>query len=192
MKGAAWRVKTRVMHCLSLVMLALVAILIIALGLIALSMGRRMQTEAGLPAGRVVYADTGKWRELEKPLYSALHQLVGKPDYIVKQGKQTIPVEVKSANAPAAGPRRSHVLQLAAYCLLIEETYQHRPEFGIVKYADRTFEIDYTSALESTLLDVIDAMRDDLTSGRAARSHTEPARCARCGYRQACDERLSA
>jgi CRISPR-associated exonuclease Cas4 len=149
-----------------------------------------MQIETGLPAGRVVYADTGAWKTVERPLFSALHQLAGKPDYVVKQGRQTIPIEVKSANAPGDGPRRSHLLQLAAYCLLIEEHYQHRPEYGIIKYADRAFEIDYTPALETALLDTLDAMRADLTEGAATRSHHDAGRCLHCGYRHACDEHL--
>jgi CRISPR-associated exonuclease Cas4 len=172
-------------------MLAILAIVVIIIGLFVLSQGRRMQIETGLPAGRVVYADTGAWKTVERPLFSTLHQLAGKPDYVVKQGRQTIPIEVKSANAPGDGPRRSHLLQLAAYCLLIEDHYQHRPEYGIIKYADRAFEIDYTPALETALLDTLDAMRANLTEGEAARSHNEPARCVHCGYRHACDERLT-
>ncbi len=171
-------------------MLAILAIVVILIGLFVLSQGRRLQIETGLPSGRVMYADTGAWKTVERPLFSALHQLAGKPDYVVKHGQQTIPIEVKSANAPGDGPRRSHLLQLAAYCLLIEERYQHRPEYGIIKYADRAFEIDYTSALETALLDTLDAMRANLTEGEAVRSHNDPARCMHCGYRQACNERL--
>ncbi|MBI5565579.1 MAG: CRISPR-associated protein Cas4 [Chloroflexi bacterium] len=172
-------------------MLAILAILVILIGFLILSQGRRMQIETGLPSGRVVYADTGAWKTVERPLFSALHQLAGKPDYVVKQGRQTIPIEVKSGSAPGDGPRRSHLLQLAAYCLLIEEHYQQRPEYGIIKYADRTFEIDYTPALETALLDVLDSMRANLDEGEAARSHDEPGRCLHCGYRHACDERLA-
>jgi CRISPR-associated exonuclease Cas4 len=172
-------------------MLAILAIVVILIGLFILSQGRRMQLATGLPAGRVVYADTGAWRTVERPLFSALHQLAGKPDYVVKRGQQTIPVEVKSASAPGDGPRRSHLLQLAAYCLLIEEHYQHRPEYGIIKYADRAFEIDYTPALETALMDTLDAMRANLAEGGATRSHDEPGRCIHCGYRHACDERLA-
>jgi CRISPR-associated exonuclease Cas4 len=172
-------------------MLAILALVIIVIGFFILSQGRRMQIATGLPTGRVVSADTGTWKTMERPLFSALHQLAGKPDYVVKHGQVTIPIEVKSANAPGDGPRRSHLLQLAAYCLLIEEHYQHRPEYGIIKYADRSFEIDYTPALETALLDTLDAMRANLNEGGAARSHHEPGRCLHCGYRQACDERLA-
>lgn len=172
-------------------MLAIVAVLIILIGFFVLRQGRRLQTATGLPTGRVVYADTGAWKTVERPLFSALHQLAGKPDYVVKHGQQTIPIEVKSSNAPGDGPRRSHVLQLAAYCLLIEERYQRRPEYGIIKYADRAFEIDYTPALETALIDTLDAMRANLMEGAASRSHHEAARCVHCGYRHACDERLA-
>lgn len=172
-------------------MLAIAAILIILIGFFVLRQGRRLQLETGLPGGRVVYADTGAWKTVERPLFSALHQLAGKPDYVVKHGQQTIPIEVKSSAAPSDGPRRSHLLQLAAYCLLIEERYQRRPEYGIIKYADRTFEVDYTTALETALLDTLDAMRTNLLHGEAARSHHETGRCVHCGYRHACDERLA-
>jgi CRISPR-associated exonuclease Cas4 len=172
-------------------MLLILAIGLIVVGLIALGFGRRVQIEAGLPTGRVVYSDTGAWKTVEKPLFSSTYGLAGKPDYLVKQARQTMPVEVKSATAPNDGPRRGHVLQLAAYCLLVEETYQARPASGIVKYANRMFEVDYTPALESNLLDMMDTMRSDLARGAAHRSHHDAGRCLRCGYRHACDERLA-
>ena len=124
--------------------------------------------EAGLPIGRVIYSDTSGWQALEKPLFSQTHRLAGKPDYLVQQGRAIIPVEVKSSNAPADGPRRSHILQLAAYCLLIEETYRQRPKYGIVKYADRMFAVDYTDALQAALLDVMAAMREDVAHDSSA------------------------
>ena len=172
-------------------MLPIIALLFILVGLVVFWLGRRSQTEAGLPIGRVIYSDTHGWQAIEKPLFSRTYRLAGKPDYLVQQGRDIIPVEVKSAHAPGDVPRRSHVLQLAAYCLLIEETYRQRPKYGIVKYADRMFAVDYTESLRAELLDVIAAMRDDLTHGAAQRSHEEASRCVHCGYRHACTERLA-
>jgi CRISPR-associated exonuclease Cas4 len=169
----------------------LLALLLIILGLVVFWLGRRSQTEAGLPIGRVIYSDTSGWQSIEKPLFSRPYRLTGKPDYLVQQGRDIIPVEVKSSHAPSDGPRRSHVLQLAAYCLLIEEAYRQRPKYGIVKYADRMFAVDFTDALRTELLDVIAAMRDDLARGETGRSHDEAARCIHCGYRYACPERLA-
>ncbi len=169
----------------------IIAVLLILAGLLVFWLARRAQAEAGLPAGRVIYSDTRGWQSIEKPLFSRTYRLTGKPDYLVQQGRDIIPVEVKSARAPSDGPHRGHVLQLAAYCLLIEEAYRQRPKYGIVKYADRMFAVDYTEALHTALLDVIAAMRDDLAHGTAQRSHNEAARCMKCGYRHACRERLA-
>jgi CRISPR-associated exonuclease Cas4 len=172
-------------------MLPIIALLLILFGVLVFWLGRRAQADAGLPIGRVIYSDTRGWQSLDKPLFSRTHRLTGKPDYLVQQSRDIVPVEVKSAHAPSDGPRRSHVLQLAAYCLLVEETYRQKPKYGIVKYADRMFAVDYTDALRTGLLDVIAAMRDDLARGAAERSHDEAARCAHCGYRHACPERLA-
>ena len=172
-------------------MFPLIALLLILIGVLIFWLGRRSQAKAGLPVGRVIYSDTRGWQSIEKPLFSRTHRLAGKPDYVVQQGRDIVPVEVKSAHAPSDGPRRSHVLQLAAYCLLIEETYRQRPKYGIVKYADRMFAVDYTEPLRTALLDVIAAMRDDLARGTAQRSHDEAVRCVHCGYRHACPERLA-
>ncbi len=173
------------------IMLFIIGLFPILVGLLVFWLGRRAQAEAGLPVGRVIYSDTGGWQTIEKPLFSHTHRLTGKPDYVVQQGRDIRPVEVKSAHAPGDGPHRGHVLQLAAYCLLVEETYRQRPKYGIVKYADRMFAVDYTEALHTALLDVIAAMRDDLAHGAAQRSHDEAARCLNCGYRHACRERLA-
>jgi len=163
--------------------------ILLALGLLLLWLARRGRARSGLPEGRVVYADTGGWGRLERPFFSREFLLTGKPDYLVADGADVIPVEVKSSRAPAQ-PYPSHLLQLAAYCLLVEECYGRRPAYGIVKYANRTFEVDYTPELEEELLATLDRMRSDLATGNAPRSHDEPHRCQACGYRRQCDQRL--
>ena len=145
--------------------------------------------ETGLPEGRVTYVDTGAWDRCERPLFSALHRLTGRPDYLVRTGKGLVPVEVKSGAAPPQ-PYPAHVLQLAAYCLLVEEQEGRAPAYGILKYGDRAFEVDYTASLRNELLHTIDVIRRDLRSRDVARSHDQAARCRGCGYRQQCDQRL--
>ena len=163
---------------------------LLILGLLLLWLAQRGRARSGLPKGRVVYSDTGGWDRLDRPLFSQEFQLTGKPDYLVADGADIIPVEVKSGRAPAQ-PYESHVLQLAAYCLLVEECYRRRPPYGIVKYADRAFEIDYTPELEDELLATLDDMRADLAEGDASRSHDELARCQACGYYELCSQRLT-
>lgn len=153
---------------------------------------QRTQRESGLPSGRLIYSDTSGWQRNEQALFSRRHGVTGKPDYLINDGEHIVPVELKSSNAPRQGrPRSGHVLQLATYCLLVEETYGTRPTYGIIKYADQQFAIDYDADLEAQLLQVIREMRSSLAHDEANRSHTEAARCAVCGVRHACDQSLN-
>lgn len=146
--------------------------------------------EAGLPGGRIIYTDTRGWGKVEKPLFYPAMDLTGKPDYLVEQNGKIIPVEVKSGRAPEA-PYDSHIYQLAAYCLLVEKTYHTRPPYGIIHYENRDFAIDYTHDLENALIDLLVEMKRDEHKRNVPRSHEQPARCAKCGYRNVCDERLA-
>ena len=74
------------------------AALVMALVLFFIS-GRKRRA-AGLPGGRVIYTDTGGWEQPEKPLYDPVTEISGRPDYLVKQGKLVITVEVKSGRTP--------------------------------------------------------------------------------------------
>lgn len=165
------------------------AILLLAVALVVFWLARRQRYATGLPAGRVIYSDTNRWNRVEKPLYDPVSGLTGKPDYLVEENDHLIPVEVKSSRAPSL-PHDSHIFQLAAYCRLVERTYNKRPPYGILRYRDRTFSIDYTHELEQELDNLLDEIRQQERFGEADRSHEEPARCARCGYRAVCDQRL--
>lgn len=150
----------------------------------------RQQRAAGMPGGQVIYADTRGWLPVEKPLYDHNLGLTGRPDYLVKQGDQVIPVEVKSTRI-AQGPYDTHIFQLAAYCLLVERTYNVRPAYGILHYPNRTYRINFTSELESAALDLLEEMRTHEGRKDLPRSHDTAARCHGCGFRAVCDQRLS-
>jgi CRISPR-associated exonuclease Cas4 len=174
-------------------MTGFLAILLIVLGLLVLMWSRAVRSATGLPRGEVIYSDTRAWGPVDKPLFSPAYRLTGKPDYLVKEGRgrAPVPVEVKSSPAPEGGPREGHLLQLAAYCLLVEDTAGRRPAYGIIQYADRAFSVENSDPLRSQLIDVLDEMRAAEREGGAHRSHSDPRRCANCGYRYACEERLA-
>jgi CRISPR-associated exonuclease Cas4 len=109
---------------------------------------------------------------------------------LVQNEKGVIPVEVKSGAAPRQ-PYEAHILQLAAYCLLVEEQEGRRPPYGILKYDDRAFEVDFVPALRAELLDILGTLRQDLHARDVERSHNESGRCRGCGYREQCNERLA-
>ncbi len=156
-------------------------------GLFLLWLGNRKRKKAGIPSGRIVYADTGKVPP--KPFYDPELGLTGRPDYLVEHGDLLIPVEVKSAKAPPE-PYDSHILQVAAYCLLVERQTDKRAPYGWLRYQDRVDRIDFTPELEQRLLDLLTEMRRAERRGLPDRSHHSPARCRACGYRALCDQRL--
>ena len=166
------------------------AISLIVLAILLFLLGSRQQEQQGLPSGKVVYDDSSRRGGEEiPPIYSPRLGLAGKPDYIVQHQRYAIPVEVKSRRAPRE-PYDSHIYQLAAYCLLVEEKYGQRPPYGIIRYSDRSFQIDFTAALEDALMEILGEMRQNSLTRSPHRSHEEPRRCAGCGYRDSCEERL--
>ncbi len=165
------------------------ALLLVLLAILLLWQSGRQRSQAGLPGGRVVYTDTRAWGTVEKPLYDHNLGLTGKPDYLVEQNGQLIPVEVKTGRTPEA-PYDSHIFQVAAYCLLVEKTYGKRPAYGLIHYPHRNFAVDYTPELESALLEQLAEMRRDDARRDVARSHEQPARCQHCGFRKVCDQKL--
>jgi CRISPR-associated exonuclease Cas4 len=155
--------------------------------------GVQRRVQSGLPAGEVVYSDSGGWETVEKPLISRRYGLIGKPDYLVRVklegAPMLVPVEVKSRRRPAETPA-SHVLQLATYCLLVEEVHRLRPPYGLLHYADATLKIPYTDALRQAVLEAAAAIRAARTAGDVHRDHDDPARCRGCGYRHGCGEEV--
>ena len=167
------------------------ALLLIMMAIFSWFWSRRKRAELGLPPGNILYSDLGAWIPQQESLYSPDYGLVGRPDYLVNnQQGSIVPVEVKSARAPDE-PHDGHVMQLAAYCLLVDEVYGIRPDYGILQYRDRTFAVEYSIELEEDLLDVLVNMREDLFNGELNRSHEEWSRCSRCSLREHCSQRVA-
>jgi CRISPR-associated exonuclease Cas4 len=171
--------------------LILFALALLLLGVALWRLGLRTHKATGLPTGEVVYTDTGAWEQVPKPLLSRRYGLVGKPDYLVwvRAGQQMtlVPVEVKSRRRPAVTPD-GHILQLATYCLLVEDVHKVRPAYGLLHYADATLKIPYTDDLRRTVLEIAEAIRRARTAPDLHRDHDDPARCRGCGYAHACGE----
>jgi CRISPR-associated exonuclease Cas4 len=164
---------------------------LVLLAIVAWLFARSREEASGLPSGKVIYSDAGAWTANQETLFSPALQLAGRPDYLIEAPDGgLIPVEVKSRPAPKK-PLESHILQLAAYCLLVEEVYGIRPSHGILQYRDNAFAIDYTDELEDDLLDLLADMREDMFEEAVDRDHEDPRRCLRCGVREFCDQRLN-
>jgi len=162
---------------------------LLLLAILFFFISRLLSRHTGIPKGRIIYSDHEEWRKTTKPLYDASIGLTGKPDYLIKVDGQLIPAEVKSSYAPH-NPYDSHILQLAAYCVLVDRTYGERPPYGLLRYRNRTFKIPFTYALEEKVLEMISTIRLSKSRTDIPRSHNHAARCARCGYRNTCDQKI--
>ena len=165
-----------------------VGVLLVALALLVLGASRRMRVESGLPSGRVLGSDVGTSKK-GKPLYSARYGLSGTPDYLVETEDGVVPVEVKPSRTEKE-PRESHLLQVLAYCLLVEETTGKRPPYGLLRYSSDTFKVNYDRETRAQLLSVIEEMRGAAIQREVHRSHEVPGKCWGCVYKSVCEESL--
>jgi len=168
----------------------ILAFLLVVVAIAGWILSARLRSGGGIPAGEIIYSDHGTWFPQEEPLYSDRYNLVGRPDYLVQeQNGAIIPVEVKSSASPPE-LHEGHILQLAAYCLLVEELYGVRPTYGILQYRDNAFSIQYTDSLEEDLLDLLEEMQDNMYLDELDRDHDDWRRCSQCGVREYCQQQL--
>lgn len=147
---------------------------------------RTMRKEYGIPEGRIVYTDLDKPAQ---PLFSEQLRLTGKPDYVVNFKGQYIPVEVKTG--VTYSPYRNHVLQLAAYCLLVEEKYSRVIPFGVLVYGGvRQFRIPFEAYLRRQVITIMEEMRTKLATGTIQRNHNLIAKCQHCSMSVHCNQRI--
>ncbi len=164
------------------------AVALIAAALVVIAFAGRLRSASGVPEGEIVSRDTNS-QERGKPLFSGRYGLTGTPDYVVRTSRGLVPVEVKPGRKEAE-PHDSHLLQVLAYCLLIEETEGKRPPYGLLRYSSDTFKVDYNDETRAYLLSVMDDMRAAAEEPDVHRNHDQAQRCRACGYRAICEESL--
>lgn len=146
------------------------------------------KSRSRIPRGEIVYNDLSR---PEKPLYSNTLDLVGKPDLVIKRSEVMIPIEYKSSKTPLK-PYRSHVLQLAAYCWLVEENFGAKVPYGLLVYNGRNFRVDFDDQLRKELMNTVGWMRDILKmSPEEAKKYRNERNCRFCYLREVCKRAFS-
>ncbi|MDQ3816942.1 MAG: CRISPR-associated protein Cas4 [Acidobacteriota bacterium] len=182
---------------------AIVILLLVAL--LSVVVARKAESSSGLPAGQLIYSDTGhptgrvaslitneQGVKQERPLVSARYGLTGRPDYLVRTSDGVVPVEAKSTRCPPNGRAyASHVMQLAAYCLLVEDSLGASVPYGIIRYADEEVLVEYSTRLRDELIALLEEMKGARLARDVHRSHRDARRCARCSMREICEEALA-
>ena len=164
----------------------------LALGILILNERRyqrqRLMTERrqalGLPEGELVYEDADGEGE---SLSSSVYPLVGKPDYVVQlPDGRPVPIELKLGVQDATIPYSNHSLQVAAYCLILEDYFVQAPTHGILRYADREFTIEYTPALRKRVIKLLGEMEHCSEKQPPPLVRQRPAKCRMCVFQPIC------
>jgi len=155
----------------------------------SLEVARRARERHGVGGAEVRYVDS----DAEKPkvFVSRKYGLTGRPDAVLLAGDVHVPVEVKTGRTPR-GPLFSHILQIAAYCVLVEEEFGKPPPYGVIRYDTASHEIEYNEDLRKLVSGKLDEMRAALSRGVPVhRNHNRPGKCIGCSRREGCPERLA-
>ena len=164
----------------------------LALGILVLNERRyqrqRLLTERhralGLPEGELVYEDADGEGE---PLSSSAYPLVGKPDYIVQlPDGRPVPIELKLGVHDATIPYSNHSVQVAAYCLILEDYFVEAPTHGILRYADCEFTIEYTPALRKKVIKLLTEMERCSEHQPPPLAKQRVAKCRACVFQPVC------
>jgi hypothetical protein len=83
----------------------------------------------------------------------------------------------KSRAVSSSGPHDGEVLQLAAYCLLVEEHFNQAMLRGQLQYRNRSIDIRFDDQLRRRLSNALDAMHEAEALRAVPRSHDSAARC---------------
>jgi len=126
----------------------------------------------------------------ESPLLkSERYGLCGKPDYIIDHKGVFIPVVKKTGRIPK-GPLFSHIARLITYCILVEESFGS-VDYGLLKYDEKKYSIDYESDIKQTVLKLRESLLDEQQRGEVHRNHNRKGKCLNCSRRNKCPERLA-
>jgi CRISPR-associated exonuclease Cas4 len=148
---------------------------------------KKTKTKNRIQEGKIAYSDLSI---PANPFFSKKYRITGKPDYVVKQNKYFIPVELKTGTHNK--PLKNHVYQIAAYCQLLEENYRGFVPYGILVYNNKDqFKIPFDPKTRFELESTIKKMRYTIKTGKITINHSDFRRCKACSMRKYCNNKIS-
>ena len=112
--------------------------------------------------------------ELPYLYVSEKYGLSGRPDFVLEIGRTADPGDLKTGRTPK-GPLFSHILQVAAYCLLIARTSGKTPSVRSAEVRGAwSMRSSSTRSCESILLDKLEEMREHDEERRGAPQSQPP------------------
>jgi CRISPR-associated exonuclease Cas4 len=163
-----------------------VSFILLALGVVLLLAWLILRRRTATLPGEVIYRD-----EPDAPtLVSQRHRLRGRPDYVTREKRGLVPVEVKSRALGDKGrPYDGERAQVLAYCLLAEEELGGPVSHGLIEYGDgKRVTVPFGDRERREISGLVAEMQ---AGQQPHRSHQQAARCRRCGFRSQCVEALA-
>jgi len=151
---------------------------------------RKRHRETGFTVNEVAVAMEGSSMVPTREYISRSQGLAGRPDALVQEGDEFIPVERKPL---ARKLRDRYVAQLLVYMRLVEEFEGRRPSKGYLLLGSecRRVIIENSDARQRWLSTLLEQMRCVLGGGEA-RATPHPAKCSKCDVRSRCPARVEA
>ncbi len=149
-----------------------------------LKAARKRHRDTGFMVNQVAVAMEGSSIVPAREYISRSQGLAGKPDALVREGSELIPVERKPL---AKKLRDRYVAQLLVYMRLVEEFEGTRPSKGYLLLGPecRRITIENSEARQRWLGTLLEQMRRVLDGGEA-RATPHPAKCSKCDVRSRC------
>ena len=115
-------------------------------------------------------------------------ELKGKIDRIEKHENKVVPIELKTGKAPRESVWESHLIQVGAYMMLLEEQFQKPVSEGIVEYLSEKIKrpVKMNPFLKDDIMKLKEKVKDLLSSNKLPDFTENKNKCRICGLREEC------
>ncbi|MBW2987212.1 CRISPR-associated protein Cas4 [Candidatus Woesearchaeota archaeon] len=115
-------------------------------------------------------------------------ELKGKIDRIEKHENKIIPVELKTGKAPKDGVWEGHLIQVAAYLMLLEDQFNKKADEGVVNYINEKEKrtVKMNPFLKEEVIKLKDKVKDLLNNTQVPEMCGHEKKCEKCGIRNEC------
>ena len=99
-----------------------------------------------------------------------------------------VPVELKTGQCPKEGVWPNHKIQIAAYAMLLEDTYKTEIKEGFITYLDakQRRHVPFNPFLKQEILELIEKTRMLLKSKEMPQKTDNQNKCRTCGLKEQC------
>ena len=165
---------------------AVSAIVLLIAASVLKRVARAKQRRWQMPEGEVISVDD------EDDVILTCHklQLVGRIDVIRRDGKWHIPEERKKKILKGNRPWDEDVLQLFAYCYLLNENLRPAPKGILIYQNGPRFDLEFSLEERNRLMQVLHRIKSLHNARDVNRSHNSPAKCASCKAQRICFQSL--